>query len=80
MGAIERRIFELRLAVGDKQHVIYVKEEVDHLHEDRSIQVDCSKRISIDYNHFLRIIMLQLLMYEVSNFLKLEHKFSPNWT
>ena len=46
MGAIERRIFELRLAVGDKQHVIYVKEEVDHLHEDRSIQVDCSKRIS----------------------------------
>ncbi|PAV87878.1 hypothetical protein WR25_08655 [Diploscapter pachys] len=39
MGTVERRIFELHLAVGDEQHVIYVKEEVDHLHEDRSIQL-----------------------------------------
>ncbi|PAV87500.1 hypothetical protein WR25_18628 [Diploscapter pachys] len=39
MGAIERRIFELRLAVGDEQHVIYVKEEVEHLHGYRAIQL-----------------------------------------
>ncbi|PAV56544.1 hypothetical protein WR25_11245 [Diploscapter pachys] len=35
----KRRLFKLHLTVGDEQHVIYVKEEVDHLHEDRLIQL-----------------------------------------
>ncbi|PAV69447.1 hypothetical protein WR25_09049 [Diploscapter pachys] len=39
MGTVERRIFELHLAVGDEQHVIYVKEEVDSLYKDRIIQL-----------------------------------------
>ena len=39
MGTVKRRIFELHLSVGDEQHVIYVKEEVDHTHKDRLIQV-----------------------------------------
>ena len=43
---VKRRIFELHLAVGDEQHVIYVKEEVDHSNRYRAIQVECSKRIS----------------------------------
>ena len=47
MGTVERHIFELHLAVGDEQHVIYVKEEVNHRHEYRIIQVECSKRINL---------------------------------
>ena len=47
MGTVERRIFELRLAVGDEQHVIYVKEEVNSFDKDRIIQVECSKRINL---------------------------------
>ncbi|PAV56979.1 hypothetical protein WR25_16745 [Diploscapter pachys] len=39
MGTVERRIFELHLAVGDEQHVIYVKEEIDNLHRYRAIQL-----------------------------------------
>ncbi|PAV57331.1 hypothetical protein WR25_13731 isoform A [Diploscapter pachys] len=39
IGTVERRIFELRLAVGDEQHVIYVKEEVDSLNRCRTIQL-----------------------------------------
>ncbi|PAV75563.1 hypothetical protein WR25_11254 [Diploscapter pachys] len=35
----KRRIFKLRLAVGDEQHVIYVKEEIDNRHEFRLIQL-----------------------------------------
>ncbi|PAV76738.1 hypothetical protein WR25_21060 isoform A [Diploscapter pachys] len=34
-----RHIFELHLAVGGEQHVIYVKEEVNHRHEYRIIQL-----------------------------------------
>ena len=39
IGTVERRIFELHLAVGDEQHVIYVKEEIDSLNRCREIQV-----------------------------------------
>ncbi|PAV65772.1 hypothetical protein WR25_17428 isoform B [Diploscapter pachys] len=38
-GAVERRIFELHLAVGDEQHVVYVKEEIDSLNRCRIIQL-----------------------------------------
>ncbi len=47
MGTVERRIFELHLAVRDEQHVIYVKEEVNSFDKDRIIQVECSKRINL---------------------------------
>ena len=43
---VERRILELRLAVGDEQHIIYVKEEFDSFHRYKGIQVECSKRIN----------------------------------
>ncbi|PAV56420.1 hypothetical protein WR25_09728 [Diploscapter pachys] len=49
-GAVERHIFELHLALGNEQHVIYVKEEVDHTHEIRLIQL--ANRIE-DFNEIL---------------------------
>ncbi|PAV65769.1 hypothetical protein WR25_17426 [Diploscapter pachys] len=38
-GAVERRIFELHLAVDDEQYVIYVKEEIFSFNRCRKIQL-----------------------------------------
>ncbi|PAV60178.1 hypothetical protein WR25_18517 [Diploscapter pachys] len=38
-GTFERRIFELHLSVGNEQHVIYIKEEIDNVDKYKIIQL-----------------------------------------